>query len=56
MIFYSCRCGTVAVWEDEAQPQDSAHWALNIGLLKTGAELAIFNGDKPTRPSFSGIN
>jgi hypothetical protein len=57
MIFYGCHCGTVACWEDEANPQDSDHWAANVALLKkAGADLIIFNGGKEVPPSFSGIN
>jgi hypothetical protein len=58
LVFYSCRCGTISVWEDEAQPHGSQHWALNIELLKkSGASLVIFNGNKSRPPpSFAGIN
>jgi hypothetical protein len=57
IMFYSCKCGTIAVWEDERQPRDAQHWAQNIELLKkAGVDLVIFNGNKPTPPSFSGIN
>ena len=58
MMFYACGCGgTIAVWEDEKQPKDAAHWAQNLKLLKkAGVDLVCFNGNKPTPSSFSGIN
>jgi hypothetical protein len=57
MMFYACICGTVAVWEDERQPCGSRHWRMNIELLKrSGAGLLIFNGRRPLKPDFSGIN
>jgi len=57
MMFYACECGTVVVWEDERQPKDAHHRAQNIKLLgKAGVDVLIFNGNKRTPPSFSGIN
>lgn len=57
MMFYACRCGTVTCWEDEKQPRDSEHWGFNVEFLKSvGADVVMFNGDKPLDPSFSGIN
>src|SRR5260370_20283333 len=56
ICIHACRCGSVAVWEDERQPTGKL-WYWNIKLLKqTGAKLAIFNGDKPLSPGFSGCN
>lgn len=57
MMFYVCDCGTVAVWEDERQPRDGNHWAQNVKLLQAaGVAVLVFNGNKRTPPSFSGIN
>jgi hypothetical protein len=58
MCFYTCRCGgCIVVWEDERQPNDSKIWDWNMKLLKqAGADLAIFNGNKPLSPGFSGCN
>jgi hypothetical protein len=57
MMFYVCKCGAIAVWEDEKQPKDAQHWRQNIKLLKkAGVGLVVFNGNKPTPASFSGIN
>jgi hypothetical protein len=57
IVFYSCQCGTVVVWEDERQPKDAQHWAQNIRLLKKAhVEVIVFNGNKETPPGFSGIN
>jgi hypothetical protein len=48
-VLYSCACGTVMVWEDEQQPQNATHWAVNIKLLrKRGAEVLVFNGKQQT--------
>jgi hypothetical protein len=56
-VLYSCRCGTVVTWEDERQPKDAKHWAQNIKLLrKRGAQVVVFNGNKPTPPGFGGQN
>ena len=56
-VLYNCACGTVVVWEDEAQPKDAKHWARNTKLLRArGAQVAIFNGNKPTPPGFGGVN
>jgi hypothetical protein len=55
-VFYNCKCGTVFVWEDEAQPRSSKHWRSNMKLLRqTGSDLVVFNGNKPLKPSFSGL-
>jgi hypothetical protein len=57
MIFYSCRCGTVTVWEDESQPENSEIWSWNVDLLrKHKVHLVMFNGDKPLSPGFAGQN
>jgi hypothetical protein len=54
---YTCPCGpTVVVWEDERQPTRRS-WSITLKLArKSGAEVLIFNGNKPTPPGFSGIN
>jgi hypothetical protein len=42
MIFYTCKCGSVAVWEDERQP-DSRLWWRDIRLLrKAKVSIIIF--------------
>jgi hypothetical protein len=57
MFFYSCKCGMVTTWEDEAQPQGSRVWRLNTNLLKrSGAKVLIFNGARKLSAGFSGIN
>jgi hypothetical protein len=57
MITYVCPCGTVIVWEDEHQPEDSSHWQQNIELLRaSGKDVRIFNGNKPLQPDFSGLS
>jgi hypothetical protein len=56
-VLYSCKCGTVVVWEDEQQPKDTEHWSWNVELLRArSTEVAIFNGNKPTPPGFGGMN
>jgi hypothetical protein len=56
MCIYACQCGAVAVFEDERQPNRQS-WRATMRLLKkTGAKLAIFNGNKELRPNFSGLN
>jgi hypothetical protein len=57
MVFYSCRCGSVAVWEDESQPASSKTWRFNMTLLaKAGVDIVIFNGGRETPAGFQGIN
>jgi hypothetical protein len=56
MLFYGCPCGTVVVFEDEAQPNQKLWWH-NIKLLKkTGAKVLVFNGNRPLEEGFSGVN
>ena len=57
MCAFTCGCGpTVMVWEDERQPTRKT-WLLNMKLARrTRTEVLIFNGNKPTPPSFSGLN
>jgi hypothetical protein len=54
---FTCDCGpTVVVWEDERQPTRRA-WVWTMKLARrTGAEVLIFNGNKPVPPGFSGLN
>jgi hypothetical protein len=54
---FTCGCrATVIVWEDEQQPTRRT-WSMNMELARrTGAEVLIFNGNKPTPPGFSGLN
>jgi len=50
---YTCKCGTIETWENEAQPSGSSHWQKNIELLRqSGTDVAFFNGDKPLGPDF----
>jgi hypothetical protein len=54
---FTCACGpTVVVWEDERQPTRRT-WSMTMKLARrTGAELLIFNGNKPMPPGFQGLN
>jgi hypothetical protein len=57
MVLYTCKCGSVMVWEAEKQPSGSSHWRVNIELLRaSGSEVAVFNGNKPLAPDFSGLS
>lgn len=57
MLFYGCLCGTLVVYEDEAQPQDARTWRLLADLMnKTGAKVLIFNGNRELSPDFNGLN
>jgi hypothetical protein len=56
MMFFVCRCGTVAAWEDERQPSQKT-WPDCAQLLRdSGAGMVVFNGDKPTAAGFQGVN
>ena len=57
MCAYTCACGvTIMTWEDERQPTRRS-WSLTLKLARrTGAEVLIFNGNKPTPPGFGGVN
>lgn len=47
------RCGTIAAGQNESQPKNPGDWAACIKLLRrTKAEIAIFNGKRPTPPDF----
>ena len=53
---YACRCGAVVVWADESQPCRKT-WKRNLRLLKSaGAEVLMFNGNRPLSPAVMGIN
>jgi hypothetical protein len=55
-MLYVCRCASVMVWEDEAQPT-SRVWLTNLDLAEAAdVDVLIFNGNKPTPPSFQGVN
>ena len=55
--FYRCHCVCVGVWADEQQPHGASHWQMNVRLAqKTGAELLVFNGNKPLPPDFQGFS
>jgi hypothetical protein len=57
MIFHACKCGTLFTWEDESQPDSSRVWKFNVRLMRrSGAQLVVFNGNRPLRPDFSGAN
>jgi hypothetical protein len=56
IIIYACRCGAVAVWEDEHQP-DCRLWRCHVKLLREAkVDTLIFNGNKPTTTKFQGVN
>jgi hypothetical protein len=57
MCAFACACGpTVVVFEDERQPTRRS-WSLTMKLARrTGAEVLIFNGNKPIPPGFAGCN
>jgi hypothetical protein len=56
MVFHGCACGTVVTWEDERQPH-RRDWRHLVKLLrKSGANVVIFNGNKPLKENFSGRN
>jgi hypothetical protein len=54
---FTCDCGvTVVVWEDERQPTRQT-WSMTLKLARrTGAELLIFDGNKPSPLGFMGLN
>jgi hypothetical protein len=58
VMTYACKCGgSVMTWEDEKQPTNADTWSMNLALMKkNNAEVIVFNGNKRTPPSFSGIN
>jgi len=56
MCFFACPCGCVVVWEDERQPTQRRWWHAIKLLKRSGAKVAIFNGDKTLPPDFSGLN
>jgi hypothetical protein len=54
--FHSCKCATICTWEAEQQPT-AERWSRHVKLArKAGADLVIFNGNKPTPPEFPGLN
>jgi hypothetical protein len=56
MMFFACKCGTVAAWEDERQPSQKT-WTNSVQLLKdSGVAVVVFNGGKDTPPEFQGLN
>jgi hypothetical protein len=56
MVFHACRCGTVVTWEDENQPGRKEWRHLVRMMQKSGANVLMFNGDKPLSESFTGLN
>jgi hypothetical protein len=58
IMAYACQCGgAVITWEDERQPTTTKMWKNSLSLMKkNNVDLVIFNGNKRTPPSFSGIN
>jgi len=54
--FHACKCATLVTWEDERQPTQEL-WSGSVELARqAGAELVIFNGNRPTPVGFQGIN
>jgi hypothetical protein len=57
VLFYACQCFTVVCWEDESKPTGARVWRHVNELAKaTGAEVLLFNGNRPLSPDFMGIN
>jgi hypothetical protein len=56
LVVYTCRCGAVFVWEDEAQPDDISWWHTIKALRRAKCDVVIFNGNKTTTEKFQGVN
>jgi hypothetical protein len=57
VVLTACDCGCVVTWEDEHQVKSRRGWQELVGFMKrTGMDVIIFNGNRPTPPGFSGIN
>src|SRR5258708_1925709 len=56
ILFFACRCGCVATFEDERRPTKKT-WPDCVRLLKnSGAGMVVFNGGKDIPPGFQGLN
>jgi hypothetical protein len=56
ILFFACKCGCVATFEDERRPTKKTLPNCVRLLRESGAGMLVFNGDKPTPAGFQGVN